>query len=267
MGWLVECIFCTIDDKKLVYDRGFLLGPYCPIYGWGALYMYFFLGKYQNDPLVLFIMAMVGTSILEYITSFFMEKLFRARWWDYSNRKFNIEGRVCLLNSILFGILGLAFTYLIHPAYLGFIHKIPESVLIILSILLFVVYLVDNILSFTIIEKLKLRVDTMKKDSTSEIDQQVREFLSHYKFYIKRLLKAFPQAQILSTRGNPITSMIQSSLERIEHESKKYREKLEKAAEKRKRKIEKMKRKIANVKSQRKKEKLRNRLNRIKSKN
>ncbi|MDE5587247.1 MAG: putative ABC transporter permease, partial [Bacilli bacterium] len=86
MGWFLECIFCTIDDKKLVYDRGFLLGPYCPIYGCGALYMYFFLDKYQSDPLALFIMAMVGTSILEYVTSFLMEKIFRARWWDYSNR-------------------------------------------------------------------------------------------------------------------------------------------------------------------------------------
>lgn len=170
MGWLVECIFCSIDDKKLVYDRGFLLGPYCPIYGWGALYMHFFLMKYQEDSLVLFVMVVVGTSVLEYLTSYLMEKIFKARWWDYSNRKFNLEGRICLLNSILFGILGLVFVYVIHPVYLTLIERIPNANFIFITSILFVVFLVDNILSFTILEKLKLQVGNIRKDSTSEID-------------------------------------------------------------------------------------------------
>ena len=92
-GWTVECITCSIGQKKFVHDRGFLIGPYCPIYGYGAMYMYFFLNRYYHEPITLFVMAVVGTSFLEYITSYLMEKLFNARWWDYSNDRFNLEGR------------------------------------------------------------------------------------------------------------------------------------------------------------------------------
>lgn len=264
MGWFVECVFCSIDDRKLVYDRGFLLGPYCPIYGWGALYMYFFLGKYQNDPITLFIMAMVGTSILEYITSYLMEKLFRARWWDYSNRRFNIEGRICLLNSFLFGVLGLMFIYIIHPNYVALIEQIPRDVLIFVTAFVFSFYLVDNILSFTILSKLKLRIDQVRKDSTSEVDAQVREFLSHYVFFFQRLFKAFPKFQMRSGTGVQITNILRNSLEKIEKESRKYLHKIEKMREKNRRRIVKIKLKLEKTKSLKKQEKLKRKLHDLK---
>lgn len=222
MGWIVECIFCSIVDKKLVYDRGFLLGPYCPIYGYGALYMYFFLQRYQNDPVVLFIMAMVGTTILEYFTSFWMEKIFGARWWDYSNQKFNIEGRVCLLNSVLFGILGLAFIYIINPFYTGIIDKIPKNIFIGISIVLIVGFLIDNILTFVILEKLKLKVNKIKMDATSEIDAQIREFLSHYNFYLKRLFKAFPTMEIESNIEQ-LTETIRKNIDKFNKDRKEFK--------------------------------------------
>lgn len=265
-GWLVECIFCTIVDKKLTYDRGFLLGPYCPIYGWGTLYMYFFLTKYREDPFTLFVMAVVGTTILEYFTSYMMEKLFKARWWDYSNQKFNIEGRVCLLNSFLFGVLGLAFIYVIHPCYSLFLERIPDHILIILSTIFFIIYLVDNIFSFVILGKLKIQVGKIRKDSTSEIDHQIRLFLSNHNFFMKRLFKAFPHIQILSNRGGQITSAIQSILEKIEKESEKYKKKIEKERRKSKKRIAKIKLKIETAKSYRKKEKLKAKLKKEKSK-
>lgn len=224
MGWIVECIFCSIVDKKLVYDRGFLLGPYCPIYGYGALYMYFFLQKYQNDPVVLFIMAMVGTTILEYFTSFWMEKIFKARWWDYSNQKFNIEGRVCLLNSFLFGVLGIFFIYVINPFYTGIINQIPNNIFIGISIILMIGFLIDNILTFTILEKLKLKVGEIKKDATSEIDSQIREFLSHYNFYIKRLFKAFPTMEIQSNIEQ-LTDTIRNNIDKFNKDRKEFRKK------------------------------------------
>ncbi len=263
LGWLVECIFCTISDRKLVYDRGFLLGPYCPIYGWGALYMYFFLTPYRSNPVVLFIMAIIGTSILEYMTSYFMEKIFKARWWDYSNRKFHIKGRICLLNSFLFGILGCLFMYVFHPIYLSLVRGISEQTLIVFSVFLFFGYLTDTILTFSILGKLKIQVKSIRKDSTSEIDYQIRMFLSHYNFFIKRLFKAFPRIQILSEGGNSVTLAIQRGLEKIEKERKKYREKIEKARQKRKRKIEKIKEMIKTTKSQRKKERLKKRLRKV----
>ena len=90
IGWLMEISFTLYKDKTLV-NRGFLMGPYCPIYGCGCILIILLLKRYLNDFIVLFIMSMVICSILEYLTSYIMEKLFKARWWDYSKKKFNIK--------------------------------------------------------------------------------------------------------------------------------------------------------------------------------
>lgn len=85
----MEISFTLYKDKTLV-NRGFLMGPYCPIYGCGCILIILLLKRYLNDFIALFIMSMVICSILEYLTSYIMEKLFKARWWDYSDRRFNI---------------------------------------------------------------------------------------------------------------------------------------------------------------------------------
>lgn len=221
MGCIIECIACSIEWKKPIYDRGFLIGPYCPIYGWGGILVYLILTKYENDPITLFVLAAVGASVLEYITSFFMEKLFKARWWDYSNRKFNIEGRICLGNAVLFGLLGMAFIYLVNPFYLGIMNKIPNNILIIISSVLFILFLIDNILSFTIITKLKLNFVNIRKDATAEVDKQVKEFLSSYNFFIKRIFRAFPKIKISLPKGDYIEKAIKDILNNIEKAKKK----------------------------------------------
>ena len=81
------------------------MGPICPIYGHGAIIMLILLKDFASNPFILFVMSMLVCTTLEYLTSYFMEKLFSARWWDYSNKKFNINGRVCLRNTLCFGIL------------------------------------------------------------------------------------------------------------------------------------------------------------------
>ena len=109
LGWVCEDIYCGIGKRKFI-NRGFLYGPYCPIYGFGALLVIYPLLMVSKHPIVVFIFGMVLTSILEYITSFVMEKLFATRWWDYSTYPFNINGRICLQNSLLFGLMALVFT-------------------------------------------------------------------------------------------------------------------------------------------------------------
>lgn len=226
LGWLVECTACSIDSKKIVYNRGFLIGPYCPIYGYGAMYMYFFLTRYRNDLITLFVMAVVGTSILEYLTSFVMEKIFKARWWDYSNRRFNLEGRVCLKNSILFGVLGIVFIYLINPAFMYIVDKIPNTVLMTISIVLFITFLVDNIVTFSIMNSLKNNLKNIRKDSTADIDNQVREILSRHTFYLKNLFKAFPKVSFSLPTGEQITASIRSALDNIDILRKERRKKV-----------------------------------------
>lgn len=122
IGWICEVIYCSIPEKKFI-NRGFLNGPYCPIYGVGAIIIITFLMPYVDNPILVFLIGVILTSALEYITSWGMEKLFHAKWWDYSEHKFNINGRVCLLNSVLFGMMCVVLMYIVHP----FVNSLVES--------------------------------------------------------------------------------------------------------------------------------------------
>ena len=117
-GWILE-VTCKLIEYKRFINRGFLIGPYCPIYGWGAIFITILLHRYTDDWIALFFMSVITCGILEYLTSYVMEKLFHARWWDYSRRKYNINGRVCLETLIPFGILGLAVMYVTNPLILA----------------------------------------------------------------------------------------------------------------------------------------------------
>lgn len=190
LGWILEMVVCSIADKKVV-NRGFLIGPYCPIYGSGCLLIISLLHKYQDDPFTLFIMAIIVCSLLEYFTSYIMEKLFKARWWDYSDRRFNINGRICLDNLVLFGILGLLIFYVANPFFGGLIDRFNDTVLMVVAIVLFVVFIVDGIISLKVISGFKNVAKSIHKDSTDEITSKVRELLLEKNWLYKRLIKAF----------------------------------------------------------------------------
>lgn len=95
LGWFME-VCVSLWNKHKFINRGFLIGPYCPIYGWGCLAIILVVGKDTSDILGVFLKAILICSLLEYFTSYFMEKIYNVRWWDYSNKKFNINGRICL---------------------------------------------------------------------------------------------------------------------------------------------------------------------------
>lgn len=148
LGWCGEMIYCSIGQRKLCEKRGFLNGPLCPIYGHGALLVLLALGNRWNTPAATFLVGMVLTSAVEYITSYAMEKLFHMRWWDYSKRRFNLGGRVCLLNSILFGLACLVLRYVVHPwVFAPLMWLKDHHMLIPLASILFVIYLADIVLS------------------------------------------------------------------------------------------------------------------------
>ena len=213
---MIECLCVTYLEKRIVLDRGFLLGPYCPIYGCGGVLAYLLLTRYQEDPITLFILTAVGASVLEYVTSYFMEKIFKARWWDYSDRRFNLEGRVCLGNTVLFGALGLIFIYILNPYIIEVLKSIPNNVLFIISLISLCIFVTDTILTFVIMGKLRNRITHVRKDSTSEIDKQIKEFLSHYHFFVGRLFKVFPKITISVPMGDKILKSITSILRKIE---------------------------------------------------
>ena len=191
LGWIVEVIFNFIIEKKLI-NRGFLIGPVCPIYGFGAIIMMLYLTQYKENILTVFIMGTVLCRILEYITSYIMEKIFKARWWDYTELKFNINGRVCLYFSCLFGIGGVITVCFINPIINNLINLIPHSLMLIISSILFILFLLDIITSFNIINKVKLTAQNVAKDYTEEINKKVSEVLKN-KIFQSRILKAFPK--------------------------------------------------------------------------
>lgn len=197
LGWLMEVTQGYVRHKKFV-NRGFLIGPYCPIYGYGAISMTLLLKGYANDPIVLFVMAIVICSILEYTTSFVMEKLFKIRWWDYSNRKFNINGRICLETMIPFGILGCLMIYFVNPFMFAIIDMIPSNLINIIAVILFIIYLVDNAISITIISNLKDITLNVKGDSTEKVTKEVRKrVLAGQQTLYKRIVKAFSSFKVV----------------------------------------------------------------------
>ena len=131
LGWLVESTYCSLFAKPKPHwiNRGFLYGPFCPIYGFGALIVLLVLWPLRDLPLIVFIASIGLTSALEYITSVILEKLFHTRWWDYSTKRFNLAGRVCLKNSLMFGVMGLVLVYMIHPLIQDYVLQLDMTVL------------------------------------------------------------------------------------------------------------------------------------------
>ena len=124
-GWVWESAYCSIKDKKWI-NRGFLMGPYIPIYGCGALIVYFMLYPLKEQLWLVYCGGVVFPTILEFLTSWIMEKVFAAIWWDYSNEKYNIQGRICLKASLMWGFFSLAMVEILHPFVLSLIEKLPR---------------------------------------------------------------------------------------------------------------------------------------------
>ncbi|MCI8961957.1 MAG: putative ABC transporter permease [Clostridia bacterium] len=160
-GWVLESVYKTICTKKIV-NSGFLYGVFCPIYGIGALIMYLFL-SICNNPITVFLTGFVVLSVWEYIVSWGIEKIFHETYWDYSNYKFNINGRVCLLNSIFWGVLGVIFTYIVHPFVETQIIKINDIVLIVITVILLIIMLIDAIISIIKLNDISKKLETIKE--------------------------------------------------------------------------------------------------------
>lgn len=190
LGWIMEVTRISIKQKKFV-NRGFLTGPYCPIYGYGVLLITILLKNYQSDYLVTFIFSIIICGLLEYLTSYFMEKIFHARWWDYSNRRFNINGRICLETLIPFGILGCIIIYFANPFFINTLEKLPDVLLTIVSVILTTAYILDNIISIKIVSNLK-SISMSIKDNTEEISKKVKEVILNKLSLYRRVLEAYP---------------------------------------------------------------------------
>lgn len=191
MGWLFEIIVTFIQDHKFV-NRGFMMGPVVPIYAIGGMLITLLLERFSSNLILLFFMSTIICSIIEYLISFLMEKLFKLRWWDYSDRFLNINGRICLVNAFLFGVLGTVVIKLFNPFFFTIIDKINSDAIIILSIILTVMFIVDFVISYIVISNIKLITKDINSDSTEEITKIVKDTIKKNKYLYNRIIKAFP---------------------------------------------------------------------------
>ena len=157
VGYFLEVFWIYLGTKKLV-NRGFLSGPVIPVYGFGALLILICLLRYYNDPIVVFVFGIIITSALEYFTSFMLEKIFHNKWWDYSDKPYNLNGRICLKNSMAFGVLALFIVYLAMPL-LGFLFSlVSEKVWTVIAIVTFIIFVIDVIYSTIVAYNLRNRI-------------------------------------------------------------------------------------------------------------
>ncbi|MDL2273597.1 hypothetical protein LJC34_03510 [Oscillospiraceae bacterium OttesenSCG-928-G22] len=170
IGFVLEVIFCSIPQKRFV-NRGFLYGPYCPIYGFGALLIAMLLESLKWSPVLLFLASMLACSLLEYVSGWFFEKFLGVRLWDYSNKRIQLHGRVCLTNSVLFGVLGLVLSYLIHPFLTSVVARVETANLRVLASILLSILLVDTLASFVSAFKISAKL----RDLREEIDRRLKQ--------------------------------------------------------------------------------------------
>lgn len=215
LGWCMEVTCKFIQYKKFI-NRGFLIGPYCPIYGWGALAITILLKRYMEEPLVLFVMSTIICSIIEYLTSYFMEKKYHARWWDYSNKKFNINGRICLETLIPFGILGVAIMYGTNPILFKLYNQIPQLVINILTAILFIGFILDNIISSNIISSINVEGNKLIKDNTEEITEKIKQVLRQKSWLHRRLINAYPGLKDIKVKIKKVEQKIDERRKRKE---------------------------------------------------
>ena len=146
-GWCFESTYVSIKEKKPV-NRGFMRGPFLPLYGTGALMMLIVSAPFQENLLLTYIAGCIGATVLEYVTGVVMEALFKVRYWDYSDQPFNFQGYICLGSSLAWGILTILMTRFVHQPIENFVLAIPEGILTAVTMVISLVIVVDFTISF-----------------------------------------------------------------------------------------------------------------------
>lgn len=156
-GWCLEVVYQAVEHGKFI-NRGFLNGPYCPIYGFGVMIVDASLEPLKNNIIVLYVGSVVLTSALELVTGFLLEKIFHEHWWDYSEEKFNLGGYICLKFSLLWGVACLVVVRLIFPMTESFVAHFPHTLGVILISIIIVGFVSDLIITVLAIIHIKRRI-------------------------------------------------------------------------------------------------------------
>ncbi len=231
-GWCME-VFLKYRQYHRFINRGFLTGPVCPIYGCGAVLITVLVGSLasvESGVVMTFALSFLICGAVEYLTSLVLEKIFHARWWDYSQKPMNLHGRVWIGNLILFGLAGVLIMHLLNPAIyklLGiFSLKAREGI----ASVLLAVFAADCVVSFFVLKLVKVGVDSSEADNTEEISKEVRQLLTDKSYFHRRFADAYPDVVYRTER-------VQARLAAVKAEAERIRLTAEKNFEERKEKI------------------------------
>ena len=211
IGWVYESLLRSFTHKRW-YNSGFLNGPYIPIYGCGAILDLFFLGSY-TDPLQIFLLAGSINCILEYATSYIMEKLFHARWWDYSDKPFNLNGRIYLLGFVAFGAFATLVILYFHPWLEAHTTaRMTVRTLYSLSSLIVAVIFTDTVITVSGMRDFRKKysafvsaleeekIQLKEKVTNLPYSDQIHRLRESFNFQERRLLDAFPNLKFEDAR-------------------------------------------------------------------
>ena len=157
VGWFLESTYCSIPAGHFI-NRGFLNGPYIPIYGTGAMVGLALFGGF-TDPLQIFLLGGAMCCALEWVTSWGMEKLYHARWWDYSDKPLNLQGRIWIGGFVEFGLGIVVAVLVVNPPVLRVLEKVPRTTAIVLAIVTFLIFAIDLAISHNSAIKMRDAMD------------------------------------------------------------------------------------------------------------
>lgn len=224
LGWVWESIYCTAQNQKW-QNRGFLYGPLCPIYGFGSIFALFAYDLVNEgilerlSPLQIFIVGFIVSMILEYPTSYILEKLFHARWWDYTDLPLNLNGRTSVPTSIGFGLAAILVMNYLIPMAEDLYFLLPEILVIILPFILVGIHSSDLTLTVINLTNFQKELDEIEENFQERMTQRVDNFYEKKKSFNPKLLRSVVSFK-MSERRNKIAKKIIEEIEKIEEDRK-----------------------------------------------
>lgn len=204
IGLIIETLFCYITTGVLESRKGLIWGPFCPVYGVGATLLILILNPYKNKPIKLFIIGSILGNIIEYLLSFLLEAYYGARFWDYSYLDWNLNGRICVLYSIYWGILSLILIKLVKQPMDYWIRKIPNSKP--LHRIILILFILDGIATVWAITSYQKRIGIEYYHTSSRIEenifQKIKIKIEETLFSNEIMLKTFPNLRYIDQEGN-----------------------------------------------------------------
>ena len=198
LGWCMEVFLKYLEFHRFI-NRGFLIGPYCPIYGAGVAGIIIIIGKWLQLTygfILVFIAGFFICGLLEYLVSWIMEKQFHARWWDYSQRPMNLHGRIWIGNLVLFGLAAVVIINFIYPPLRYGLDSLTDQVKNILAVCIFIEMMSDYILSQIVLKTIKDEIDGTELDDSEEISTKVKEALKDRSALVNRILASYPTMKV-----------------------------------------------------------------------